>query len=181
MDSNNLTDKIFKNFIEPILNLQLTDVEKCCQEHSQLQNVSNSRSNSSSSKNNPCHLDDDIDDSESLLSEKGKMLVVSAQALMKLHGTRICQQAAASAPQIEGNIRKSNLRCAVCQDKAATGRHYGVISCFGCKSFWRRSVWNNRKYRCKFNGDCPIRRIHRNICRACRLRKCFIVGMNPHG
>src|SRR5690606_11052717 len=29
-DSNNLTDKILNDFIEPSLNLQLTDIEKCC-------------------------------------------------------------------------------------------------------------------------------------------------------
>ena len=90
------------------------------QEHPQLPNTSTSRSNSLSLKNSACPLDDDIDESESLLSEKGKILVVSAQSLMKHYGNRIYQQVAASAPQIEGNIRKSNLRCAVCQDKAVS-------------------------------------------------------------
>uniref|UniRef100_A0A7E4V7Y7 Nuclear receptor domain-containing protein n=1 Tax=Panagrellus redivivus TaxID=6233 RepID=A0A7E4V7Y7_PANRE len=71
------------------------------------------------------------------------------------------------------------IQCAVCQDKVATGRHYGVFSCFGCKSFWRRSIWHNRRYKCKFGGNCPMRRICRNICRACRLQRCYNVGMLP--
>jgi nuclear factor 4 len=117
---------------------------------------------------------------DAIITEKARMLIVSAASLTKFYGAKHYRQSAANSPIVEGNIRKGDIKCIVCQDKAATGRHYGVISCFGCKSFWRRSIWHNRKYRCKFNGDCPIRRLYRNICRACRLRKCFMVGMNPH-
>ncbi|EPB75681.1 zinc finger, C4 type [Ancylostoma ceylanicum] len=41
------------------------------------------------------------------------------------------------------------------------------------------SVWNNRQYMCRFDGQCAIAKEHRNVCRACRLKQCFIAGMNP--
>ncbi|CAD5233849.1 unnamed protein product [Bursaphelenchus xylophilus] len=69
-------------------------------------------------------------------------------------------------------------RCAVCED-AATGVHYNVMSCFGCKTFFRRAIVNSRRYYCEKENTCDVtQRSGRQGCKSCRLQKCFDVGMN---
>ncbi|KAJ8277408.1 hypothetical protein GJAV_G00074830 [Gymnothorax javanicus] len=66
--------------------------------------------------------------------------------------------------------------CSVCGDKSS-GKHYGVFTCEGCKSFFKRSIRRNLSYTCRSNRDCQIDQHHRNQCQYCRLKKCFRVGM----
>ncbi|CAB3399675.1 unnamed protein product [Caenorhabditis bovis] len=67
--------------------------------------------------------------------------------------------------------------CCVCGD-VASGIHYSVPACNGCKTFFRRVVLENRTYSCKNNGDCIIDKSMRCSCRHCRYKKCILVGMD---
>ncbi|GMR55766.1 hypothetical protein PMAYCL1PPCAC_25961, partial [Pristionchus mayeri] len=67
--------------------------------------------------------------------------------------------------------------CVVCEDRAS-GYHYGVLSCEGCKGFFRRSISSNADYQCMRQGMCIIRKESRNRCQACRLQKCKTEGMS---
>ncbi|PAV87671.1 hypothetical protein WR25_19096 [Diploscapter pachys] len=67
-------------------------------------------------------------------------------------------------------------RCAVCLDQAS-GFHYSVLSCEGCKGFFRRSVQKGTEYVCHKEGRCKVDRVTRNRCQACRFDKCIAVGM----
>ncbi|WKY15458.1 hypothetical protein Q1695_000720 [Nippostrongylus brasiliensis] len=79
------------------------------------------------------------------------------------------------------NVRKSNIySCVVCGDKP-TGYHYDVLSCNGCKTFFRRTIINNRKFACAKGGTCQFNKDFRCACRACRFAKCIRVGMNAKG
>ncbi|KAL2080579.1 hypothetical protein ACEWY4_024372 [Coilia grayii] len=70
------------------------------------------------------------------------------------------------------------LLCKVCGD-VASGFHYGVHACEGCKGFFRRSIQQNIQYKkCLKNESCPIMRINRNRCQQCRFKKCLVVGMS---
>lgn len=70
------------------------------------------------------------------------------------------------------------MKCKVCGDKAS-GIHYGVESCEGCKGFFRRTISNQLAYRqCPKNGTCKILRMNRNRCQFCRFKKCMEVGMS---
>ncbi|TKR58595.1 hypothetical protein L596_030019 [Steinernema carpocapsae] len=67
--------------------------------------------------------------------------------------------------------------CVVCED-LATGNHYSVPSCNGCKTFFRRAVVNNRTFACMGSGNCPVNKGVRCACRHCRFKKCLRVGMD---
>jgi hypothetical protein len=69
--------------------------------------------------------------------------------------------------------------CAVCED-TATGNHYNVASCSGCKTFFRRAVVNNRTFTCIGNGNCIVSKDVRCACRYCRFQKCLYAGMNKN-
>ncbi|XP_006905650.2 nuclear receptor subfamily 1 group I member 2 [Pteropus alecto] len=67
--------------------------------------------------------------------------------------------------------------CRVCGDKA-TGYHFNVMSCEGCKGFFRRAMKRNIRLRCPFRkSNCEITQKTRRQCQACRLRKCLESGM----
>ncbi|CAH2282785.1 nuclear receptor subfamily 1 group D member 2 [Pelobates cultripes] len=70
------------------------------------------------------------------------------------------------------------LLCKVCGD-VASGFHYGVHACEGCKGFFRRSIQQNIQYKkCLKNESCSIMRMNRNRCQQCRIKKCLSVGMS---
>ncbi|CAF1057702.1 unnamed protein product [Rotaria sordida] len=71
-------------------------------------------------------------------------------------------------------------RCRVCMDKA-TGAHYGVPTCEGCKGFFKRSILRKEKYRCYFGDGCIITADNRNRCKSCRFQKCLTEGMSIDG
>ncbi|XP_069460781.1 nuclear receptor subfamily 1 group I member 3 [Ambystoma mexicanum] len=66
--------------------------------------------------------------------------------------------------------------CTVCGDKA-TGYHFHVLSCEGCKGFFRRSISKGVSFTCPFTRNCTITKTKRRQCQACRLQKCLDAGM----
>ncbi|XP_020284412.1 orphan steroid hormone receptor 2 isoform X3 [Pseudomyrmex gracilis] len=66
--------------------------------------------------------------------------------------------------------------CVVCGDRAS-GRHYGAISCEGCKGFFKRSIRKQLGYQCRGSKNCEVTKHHRNRCQYCRLQKCLAMGM----
>ena len=73
------------------------------------------------------------------------------------------------------------LKCEVCGDKAS-GVHYRVLSCEGCKGFWRRTIQKGMtdKYTCKvWTDDCEVNKESRGRCQRCRYLACKKAGMIP--
>ncbi|XP_066556619.1 estrogen receptor isoform X2 [Amia ocellicauda] len=77
-------------------------------------------------------------------------------------------------------LSKETRFCAVCSDYAS-GYHYGVWSCEGCKAFFKRSIQGHNDYMCPATNQCTIDKNRRKSCQACRLRKCYEVGMMKGG
>lgn len=91
------------------------------------------------------------------------------------------ERAGRSSTSAKSSITKINgmvLLCKVCGD-VASGFHYGVHACEGCKGFFRRSIQQNIQYKkCLKMENCTIMRINRNRCQQCRFKKCLAVGMS---
>jgi hypothetical protein len=66
--------------------------------------------------------------------------------------------------------------CSICE-APTHGMHFGVSTCKACASFFRRSMVERKRYKCRFQDRCAINNKVRNNCRACRLKKCYERGM----
>ncbi|XP_022249196.1 retinoic acid receptor RXR-alpha-like [Limulus polyphemus] len=66
--------------------------------------------------------------------------------------------------------------CSICGDRAS-GKHYGVYSCEGCKGFFKRTVRKDLTYACREERNCIIDKRQRNRCQYCRYQKCLMMGM----
>ncbi|CAB3398528.1 unnamed protein product [Caenorhabditis bovis] len=74
--------------------------------------------------------------------------------------------------------------CIIC-NLPATGYHYDVASCTGCKTFFRRTITDGRRFACNKKADCfeewrnEIEGKVKRICQSCRFDRCVEAGMNP--
>uniref|UniRef100_UPI00398EB653 estrogen receptor isoform X5 n=1 Tax=Pristiophorus japonicus TaxID=55135 RepID=UPI00398EB653 len=94
------------------------------------------------------------------------------------HLSSTSEQSSPSTGALESS--KETRYCAVCSDYAS-GYHYGVWSCEGCKAFFKRSIQGHNDYMCPATNQCTIDKNRRKSCQACRLRKCYEVGMMKGG
>jgi hypothetical protein len=78
--------------------------------------------------------------------------------------------------QVQHQIPSPKAICAICGDKAS-GKHYGVHSCEGCKGFFKRTVRKDLTYTCRDLRECTIDKRQRNRCQYCRYQKCLTAGM----
>lgn len=83
---------------------------------------------------------------------------------------------AASQDDFSTSTSTLNLECRVCADRAS-GYHYGVHACEGCKGFFRRTIRLKLEYD-KCERRCKIQKKNRNKCQYCRFQKCLSVGMS---
>ncbi|KAL0978080.1 hypothetical protein UPYG_G00165640 [Umbra pygmaea] len=78
--------------------------------------------------------------------------------------------------RVDGTAAGINVECRICGDKAS-GFHYGVHACEGCKGFFRRTIRMKLVYeRCE--RSCKIQKKSRNKCQYCRFQKCLLLGMS---
>uniref|UniRef100_A0A1A9WVQ7 Nuclear receptor domain-containing protein n=1 Tax=Glossina brevipalpis TaxID=37001 RepID=A0A1A9WVQ7_9MUSC len=101
----------------------------------------------------------------------------SQQQLQQTQQHQQQQQFAIADSNTNSAVAKSFVPCKVCGDKAS-GYHYGVTSCEGCKGFFRRSIQKQIEYRCLRDGKCLVIRLNRNRCQYCRFKKCLSAGMS---
>ncbi|XP_055942383.1 retinoic acid receptor RXR-alpha-B-like isoform X1 [Argiope bruennichi] len=82
------------------------------------------------------------------------------------------------SPQYPSNhpLCGSKHLCSICGDRAS-GKHYGVYSCEGCKGFFKRTVRKDLSYACREDRNCTIDKRQRNRCQYCRYQKCLAMGM----
>ncbi|CAF1104012.1 unnamed protein product [Adineta ricciae] len=67
--------------------------------------------------------------------------------------------------------------CKICS-APANFTNFGAISCSSCKMFFKRNAESKQdSFQCDLKNKCDINIHSRRACPACRLKKCFAVGM----
>ena len=71
----------------------------------------------------------------------------------------------------------STEKCKVCLEPAAKHIHYGAVTCFSCRAFFRRSIQNrsSESYKCRKDNHCDITLKSRKSCQRCRFERCIEV------
>ncbi|CAF4349065.1 unnamed protein product, partial [Rotaria sp. Silwood2] len=82
-----------------------------------------------------------------------------------------------SSSILHKKIKTGRGSCAICGAKP-TGINFDVLTCSSCKAFFRRNgIKPLDQFICRLSGECKIDERSRRQCTACRLRKCFTMGM----
>ncbi|CAG5133648.1 unnamed protein product [Candidula unifasciata] len=71
---------------------------------------------------------------------------------------------------------KDDKVCGVCGDKAL-GYNFNAVTCESCKAFFRRNASKEKSAVCLFDNNCVVDIRTRRFCPACRIKKCYKIGM----
>lgn len=84
-------------------------------------------------------------------------------------------------PHAQVHLLSPTDKCKVCTEPAAKHVHYGAMTCFSCRAFFRRSIQNKTAatYVCRRSRNCEINLRTRKNCQFCRYAKCISAGMKP--
>jgi len=84
-------------------------------------------------------------------------------------------------PHAQAHLLSPTDKCKVCNEPAAKHVHYGAMTCFSCRAFFRRSIQNKTAstYVCRRAKSCDINLKTRKNCQFCRYSRCLAVGMKP--
>lgn len=84
-------------------------------------------------------------------------------------------------PHAQAHLLSPTDKCKVCNEPAAKHVHYGAMTCFSCRAFFRRSIQNKTAatYVCRRSKACEINLKTRKNCQFCRYMRCIGVGMKP--
>jgi len=121
----------------------------------------------------PPHTKSEYGDIKSLAHSHSGMISPTTTCIPS---SNMSQSSDGDSTHLKDGDPEGDLICVVCSDKSS-GKHYGQVTCEGCKSFFKRSVRRNLTYQCRGNKNCPIDQHHRNQCQHCRLKKCYKAGM----
>merc|ERR1711892_1630987 len=78
----------------------------------------------------------------------------------------------------DGAGTRTMSECGVCQQIIQKARvHYGGVSCYSCRAFFRRNTQRQDLPMCKRSASCTVIYKERKQCAACRYQKCLTVGM----
>ncbi|XP_022053376.1 peroxisome proliferator-activated receptor alpha-like isoform X2 [Acanthochromis polyacanthus] len=114
----------------------------------------------------------DFPEYQSIDSESNSSITLDTLTPASSPSSGVC----GAAPDPDKSFSPLNLECKVCSDKAS-GFHYGVHACEGCKGFFRRTIRLKLVYD-KCERSCKIQKKNRNKCQYCRFHKCLSVGMS---
>lgn len=91
------------------------------------------------------------------------------------------QQESKVKPHAQAHLLSPTDKCKVCNEPAAKHVHYGAMTCFSCRAFFRRSIQNKTAatYVCRRSKNCEINLKTRKNCQFCRYMRCIAVGMKP--
>ena len=71
----------------------------------------------------------------------------------------------------------SIVECSVCSQPMPKSRvHYGGVSCYSCRAFFRRNTQKQERNVCKEAGQCTVTHKDRKVCTDCRYQKCIRYG-----
>lgn len=102
---------------------------------------------------------------------------IGCSSVLNSTGSAQSKSSSASSPYPPNHpLSGSKHLCSICGDRAS-GKHYGVYSCEGCKGFFKRTVRKDLSYACREDKNCIIDKRQRNRCQYCRYQKCLGMGM----
>ena len=72
--------------------------------------------------------------------------------------------------------------CLVClQATPKTRVHYGGVSCYSCRAFFRRNTRSGKNKKCKIDQDCTVSYMEHKQCTPCRYQKGLRSELNIKG